>query len=113
MEQITRAFIDYSTHQDLLYETLTCQERHEVLRDRMMAAVMEQADEATHPPPGWGGEWQVYLTFACMTPLQMYRSWVAQGKPTSPEELEEETVAVVAQGTRAFLEARCRFHPER
>lgn len=99
-----REFILYSANQDELYEKITCVGPHDSIRESMTRQVMgetiPQADEA---PAGWDDcDWRLYLQLATTIPLVMYRTWVAEGKGLSAEELAERAADVVGRLPRSF-----------
>jgi AcrR family transcriptional regulator len=99
-----REFILYSVQQDELYERITCVGPHDSIRETMIERVegetIPQADEA---PAGWDNdEWQLYMQLATSVPLLMYRTWVAEGKGLSAEDLADRAANVVARLPRSF-----------
>lgn len=100
-----RAFILFNTSQDELLEKITCIGPHDAIRESMIKRVQQETipQDVTQAPPGWtDGDWLLYLELATKIPLQMYRTWVAEGKPLSAEVLAERTASVVQGLPRSF-----------
>lgn len=49
-------------------------------------------------------QWNLYLAFAGNVALSLYQQWVRDGKQTPADVLIDTGCAIVAAGTRAFLE---------
>ncbi|MDU0968251.1 MAG: TetR/AcrR family transcriptional regulator [Actinomycetaceae bacterium] len=104
-EVITREFLTYCVEQDELYEKITCAGPHDAIREEMIRTVNAGSAETLAAPSRIPeDQWNLYLAFAGNVALSLYQQWVRDGKQTPADVLIDTGCAIVAAGTRAFLE---------
>ena len=98
-EAITREFVLYSCAQDEVYERITCDPSLARIQRAMTEGVLASRcfdESAFSGVPE--GEASLLVTFVQTVPLTLYRRWVADGKPVSPERLADIACTLVLGG---------------
>lgn len=109
-EKITRAFLEFSSQQDELYESITRIGPHSAIRDEMVANVEREGGVEAEPPDGWdAGVWELYLAYVTSAPLRIYQAWLEGGKKLSSSQMVEVGCALVAKGGWAIRSAKGRI----
>ena len=102
-EAITRAFILFSCAQDEVYERITCDASFARMQRQMTEGVLASRRFDARAFSGVPeGEASLVVTFIQTVPLMLYRRWVAEGKPVTPERLADMACALVLNGARGL-----------
>lgn len=102
VEKITREFCEFSAAQDTYYERITCSQTYDDVRGPMMERVMGQREGTGEED----AERAMMMAFITEGTLAIYRTWVEQGKPVSPERLADMSVELICGGVRRYLRER-------
>lgn len=104
IEAITREFCLYSAAQDEVYERITCSPAFARIQQTMTEGVMSSRrfdeGELSKLPEGEAG---LLVKFVTVTPLELYRLWVADGKAVSAERLADMACELVCRGVEGFF----------
>ncbi len=102
-DKITRAFLQFGTEQDELYEKITCAGPHDAIREEMIRNVEKGHNPSEIMPAGWDAPtWNIYLAFVTSAPLFIYRQWIADGKKMPAKKMIDAGCLLVCNGARAL-----------
>ena len=110
LDQVNRAFFEYSAKQGPAYEKITCSGSYNAIRDEMVAGVNDA---------GWGKspdyrrlsdfEKKLLMGFVNHAVLLAYRQWIEDGKVIPLEEVIDLTNRIVLGGVREFFKSERDF----
>ncbi len=101
VEQITRAFLTYSAAQGKLYDRITCDSALSDIQYQMVANVMDKRlpdNDKDYDP----SEWRIYFDFVTSAAMQVYRSWVKDGRRIPIDRMVNIGCDFVCRGAKSF-----------
>ena len=99
--EVTREFFRFGSEQDALYDAITC----DPAWDAVQRSLQDDAsgEHAENIPAGYTPErWHVVYAWQSGAVLNMYRTWVADGKTIPAEDMAELAARLVCEGTSSL-----------
>lgn len=106
--KIVRTFCLYSAEQGEAYQRITCSPECERIREQMIGRVLSGRRESALLDRAGIGERAMYLAFVRNISLVVYRQWIADGRPTSPERMADVCCELACRGSEGFIGRFCR-----
>lgn len=99
--EVTREFFLFGAEQDELYDAITCDSAWDSIQRNLQDDA--SGEHVEHVPEGFTPErWHAVYAWQSGAVLNMYRSWVADGKVIPAEEIAELASNLVCHGLEAI-----------